>query len=118
MPIFIKRVYAPAAPEDGYRILVDRLWPRGMAKAKAAVDWWDKEIAPSAKLRIWFGHSPARWEEFQKLYTDELKNNPQAVEEFKTRTRGKTTLTLLYAAKDQEHTHALVLQEFLQENPA
>lgn len=114
MQISIKRAYLPAEAPDGYRILVDRLWPRGLSKEKAAVDWWDKEIAPSTDLRRWFGHSPSRWHEFQALYTHELEQNQPALTEFKTKTLNKPTVTLVYAAKDEQHTHALVLQKFLQ----
>ena len=112
MNIKIKRVYESPEKEDGVRILVDRLWPRGIAKAKAGVDLWLKEIAPSADLRKWFGHDPGKWAEFKQRYRAELEENDEQVallqEEIK-----KGVVTLLYAAKDKEHNDAVVLLEFL-----
>lgn len=107
-----KRAYEQPAKEDGKRILVDRLWPRGLTKAKAAIDLWLKDIAPSTELRKWFGHDPAKWNEFQKRYHQELKKNDKQVsilnEQLKT-----GPVTLVYGAKDQEHNEALVLKEWL-----
>src|SRR5687768_17996837 len=101
MKIKIKRVYEQPDKDDGVRILVDRLWPRGLTKEKAAVDLWLKEIAPSTELRKWFGHDPAKWKEFQKRYRQELKNNKEQVsildEQFK-----KGVVTLVYGAKDEQ----------------
>src|ERR1700761_1373855 len=96
--IVIKRVYDPPAKADGKRVLVDRLWPRGLRKADAALDDWWKDLAPSPRLRAWFAHAPERFDEFKRRYTAELKENSQA----KTRSKdlGKTRITLLYAAKD------------------
>ena len=111
MPVKIKRIYEPAAPEDGQRILVDRLWPRGVAKAEAHIDLWLKEVAPSADLRRWFGHKPERWAEFQKRYLAELKDNP-AFEDLRRLARGKPT-TLLYGARDETHNQARVLADRL-----
>ena len=111
MPVKIKRIYEPAAPEDGQRILVDRLWPRGVAKAEAHIDLWLKDVAPSADLRRWFGHKPERWAEFQKRYLAELAGNP-ALEELRRLARGKPT-TLLYGAKDEIHNQARVLADRL-----
>ena len=111
MPVKIKRIYEPAAPEDGQRILVDRLWPRGVAKAEAHIDLWLKDVAPSADLRRWFGHKPERWAEFQKRYLAELKDNP-AFEDLRRLVRGKPT-TLLYGAKDETHNQARVLADRL-----
>ncbi|MEB3046117.1 DUF488 domain-containing protein [Rhizobium mulingense] len=112
MALHIKRIYQPKDDKDGTRILVDRLWPRGLNKRDAAVDIWLKDIAPSPALRRWFGHDPAKWTEFQRRYRDELEKNSSAVEDLK-RHIGKSTATLLYAAKDTEHNHAIVLQHFI-----
>jgi uncharacterized protein YeaO (DUF488 family) len=109
----IKRVYETPQSSDGYRIFVDRLWPRGMTKERAAVDLWLKDIAPSAELRTWFGHDPAKFTEFRQLYRNELVRNPQ-LQELKKVIRQHTTVTLLYAAKDIEINDAVVLKEFLQ----
>lgn len=111
MGIAIKRVYEPATKADGKRILVDRLWPRGLSKAEAKVDLWLKDVAPSAELRKWFGHDPAKWEEFQKKYRDELQGSPALAELAALAKEGK--VTLLYAAKDTEHCQATVLQDIL-----
>ena len=113
MPVQLKRIYDEKSLSDGQRILVDRLWPRGMSKASAGVDRWTKEIAPSAELRNWFGHKPERWEEFQKRYRAELRQNP-ALEELRAMAQ-QGMVTLLYAAKDQTHNHALVLQDMLRD---
>lgn len=110
MHILIKRVYAPPDASDGLRVLVDRLWPRGIAKAK--VDVWLKDVAPSTALRQWFGHDPAKWIEFKKRYRAELKDNP-AVDELRALAR-KSDVVLVYAAKDEAHNEAVVLQQFLQ----
>jgi len=110
--IKIKRVYDTPAKEDGYRVLVDRLWPRGMTKEDAAVKDWVKVLAPSRELREWFDHDPALWPEFQKKYKAELKQN-EAVEPFREQHRETKVLTLVYAAKDEEHNHAVVLQAYL-----
>jgi uncharacterized protein YeaO (DUF488 family) len=109
--IAIKRAYDPPSPEDGFRVLVDRLWPRGMAKDKARVDFWLQDVAPSAGLRRWFGHDPARWPEFQARYRAELADNP-AVGELQATVLKHKRVTLLFAARDTEHNHALVLQAF------
>jgi uncharacterized protein YeaO (DUF488 family) len=111
MPIHLKRVYAEPSPTDGTRILVDRLWPRGLTKEKAAVDLWLKEVAPSNDLRKWFAHDPAKWPEFKKRYRAELKQNPEAVAKLKAAAKGNTTL--LFGAKDQDHNEAIVLKELL-----
>lgn len=108
----LKRVYDPAAPADGTRLLIDRLWPRGLSKADAAVDRWLKEIAPSTELRRWFGHDPERWQEFRRRYTDELRENATALEELRALAR-KGTVTLLYGARDEEHNDAVVLRDVL-----
>jgi uncharacterized protein YeaO (DUF488 family) len=109
----LKRAYEPASPDDGCRVLVERLWPRGVTKARAAIDVWMKEIAPSAELRKWYGHEPSRWEEFRRRYWSELQANREAVETLREKEReGKTTL--IYAAHDEEHNGALALREFLE----
>ncbi|MFI0844650.1 DUF488 domain-containing protein [Mesorhizobium sp. IMUNJ 23232] len=109
----MKRVYEPPSSEDGFRILVDRLWPRGLAKADAAIDLWLKEVAPSAELRRWFGHDPEKWQEFRRRYRDELDGNTEAVEELRQAISGKEKVTLLYAARDDEHNNAVALRDYL-----
>jgi uncharacterized protein YeaO (DUF488 family) len=108
----IKRIYDPPAPEDGKRILVDRLWPRGLSKDAARIDEWLKEIAPSDELRKWFGHDPARWEEFRKRYRGELKAHDELLNRLRDETL-KGTVTFLFAAKDTEQNNAAVLKEML-----
>jgi len=110
--IHIKRIYDDPAPADGYRILVDRLWPRGMAKNAAHIDRWMKEIAPSTELRKWLHQDPGRWNDFKKQYAAELKG-AAAVDELLSVIRQQKTVTLLYAAKDESHNHALVLRDFV-----
>ena len=112
MTLHLKRIYEPPAKQDGYRILVDRLWPRGLTKEKAAIDLWLKEIAPSTELRKWFGHDPGKWKEFQQKYLKELKENKEAVAVLKDHLK-KETVTLLYAAKDEEHNEARVISAFV-----
>jgi len=112
MRIAIKRVYEPASRGDGRRILVDRLWPRGLSKEKAAVDLWLKEIAPSSELRKWFGHDPEKWGEFQRHYRAELDSNGAALEALKEAI-GKGPATLLYGARDEQHNDAVVLRDLL-----
>jgi uncharacterized protein YeaO (DUF488 family) len=108
----IKRVYDPPQKEDGTRILVDRLWPRGLTKQKAAVDLWLKDIAPSTALRKWFNHDPAKWHEFIIRYQDELKNNKKQVSILESELHKE--VTLLYASKDDTHNEALVLKEMFE----
>lgn len=108
----LKRVYEPSSKEDGIRILVDRLWPRGLTKKKAAVDLWLKDIAPTTELRKWFGHDPAKWKEFQVRYRKELKADQEAVNLLKQKSE-EGTVTLVYGAKDEEHNEATVLQKML-----
>ena len=111
MTFQIKRVYEPASPSDGIRVLVDRLWPRGVRKADARVAVWMKDVAPSPQLRLWFHHDPERFAEFRRRYTSELKGNPAVAE---LRKLGKSKrVTLLYAAHDPTVNHALVLQAAL-----
>ena len=106
----IKRVYEKPEKDDGIRILVDRLWPRGLTKEKASIDLWLKEIASSTELRKWFGHDPEKWKEFKKRYIDELKKNKEHVSLLKDQLK-KGMVTLVYGAKDEEHNEALVLKE-------
>ena len=112
MKIKIKRVYEAPARDDGIRVLVDRLWPRGLTKLKADIDLWLKDIAPSTKLRKWFDHDPEKWNEFRKRYRAELKKNSEQVEILKKQLK-KGTVTLVYGAKDVEHNEALVLKNYL-----
>jgi uncharacterized protein YeaO (DUF488 family) len=112
MKLQIKRVYDEPSETDGKRILIDRLWPRGVSKANAKVDLWLKAIAPSTPLRQWFGHDPGKWEEFKKRYKDELDHNSEAVAQLRA-LMAKEKVTLVYGAKDQEHNDAVVLQEYL-----
>jgi uncharacterized protein YeaO (DUF488 family) len=112
MRVAIKRVYEPAADDDGRRILVDRLWPRGLTKEKAAVDLWLKEVAPSAELRKWFGHDPKKWGEFQRRYRAELDSNEEAVQTLK-QAIGKGPATLVYGAHDEQHNQAVALRDWL-----
>lgn len=113
MELKIKRVYEKPAKEDGERILVDRLWPRGLTKEKAGIDTWLKEISPTTELRKWFGHDPAKWKEFQKRYFNELNENKEAVDILKDHIKNGA-VTLVYGAKDEEHNEALVLKEWLE----
>ncbi len=112
MEIKLKRVYEESAKEDGTRILVDRLWPRGLTKQKANVDLWLKEIAPSTELRKWFHHDPEKWKEFKQRYREELKSKTEEIEVLKKELK-KGAVTLLYGAKDEEHNEALVIKELL-----
>lgn len=115
MAIALKRIYEVSSPDDGYRVLVDRVWPRGMTKEKADIDLWAKDIAPSAHLRKWFCHDPAKWNDFQKKYREELEGNRSALKDLITKAKAKGgRLTLLYGAKDEEHNQAVVLHEFME----
>ena len=109
----IKRVYDPSSRRDGVRILVERLWPRGITKQRASLDLWMKEVAPSPELRRWFNHDPVRWIQFKRRYWKELQDHPEAVEALKSRGR-EETVTLVYAARDEQHNGALALKEFLE----
>jgi uncharacterized protein YeaO (DUF488 family) len=108
----LKRAYEPAEPGDGRRVLVDRIWPRGVSKAEAHIDDWLKEVAPSTALRKWFGHKPERWTEFRKRYREELKDNPAALELRRIMAEGP--VTLVYGAKDKERNQAVALAEYLE----
>jgi uncharacterized protein YeaO (DUF488 family) len=111
--IRLKRVYEPPSRTDGARILVDRLWPRGLTKERAAVTLWLKDVAPSTELRKWFGHSPARWKRFQARYRKELREKKDVLELLKRKSKAHT-VTLVYAARDEQHNEALVLKRILQ----
>jgi uncharacterized protein YeaO (DUF488 family) len=111
--IRIKRIYDPVLPDDGKRILVDRLWPRGMKKTEAKIDEWLKDIAPSDGLRKWFSHDPSKWHEFKNRYIRELKNNSELIEKLKGIAK-KEKVTLLFSAKDKEHNNAVVLKEVME----
>jgi uncharacterized protein YeaO (DUF488 family) len=110
--VTIKRAYEPPSPDDGTRILVDRLWPRGVKKAKAGISQWMKEIAPSNELRKWFGHDPGRWEEFRRRYRAELTGKRELVSRLRELSR-EGPLTLVYSAHDEAHNQAVVLRELL-----
>ncbi|SFN45857.1 DUF488 domain-containing protein [Nitrosospira briensis] len=112
MNVKIKRVYEPSEKKDGTRILVDRLWPRGLTKAKADVGLWLKEVAPSTELRKWFGHDPAKWAEFRARYRAELKENDEQLARLEEEIK-KGAVTLVYGARDKEHNEAVVLRDFL-----
>lgn len=107
--IKLKRAYESPQPEDGFRVLVDRLWPRGISKKDAHIDLWFKDVAPSTELRKWFSHDPNKWEEFVKKYTQELKNKKDLLKELKDIEREHKTLTLVYGAKDENHNQAVVI---------
>ena len=109
----LKRVYEAPHKDDGTRILVDRLWPRGLTKERAKVDLWLKEIAPSTELRKWFGHDPKKWRSFCERYETELKDHADQLKLLKSKVK-EGTVTLIYGARDQEHNEALVLKEFLE----
>jgi len=111
--LLLKRVYEETSKADGYRILVDRIWPRGIKKSEANIDLWLKEIAPSNELRKWFDHDPNKWIQFRAKYNKELKNKDEELNIIKQRLK-KSTVTLLFGAKDKEHNQAIVLLEFIQ----
>ena len=112
MEIRLKRAYEPAAAADGYRVLVDRLWPRGLSRERAGLDEWDKELAPSTELRQWFSHEPSRFAEFRRRFCQELGEHRPALARLRQRAR-EGTLTLVYSAKDTDHNDAVVLAEVL-----
>lgn len=113
--IRIKRIYEPPSEADGYRVLVDRLWPRGVKKETAHIHTWEKEVAPSEELRKWFAHDPAKWDGFKKKYLAELKAS-DAAGKLASELRQHTTVTLLYGARDEAHNNAVVLQDYLEKS--
>jgi len=112
MDVRVKRVYEPAERSDGYRILIDRLWPRGVSYERARLDAWERDLAPSAALRAWFGHQPDLFDEFRRRYVSELRENRSLLSRLRQRAR-HGTLTLVYAARDTEHNDAVVLAEVI-----
>jgi len=110
----VKRVYDPASPGDGRRILVDRLWPRGIRKEDAAIDEWLKDIAPSNELRKWYSHDPAKWGEFRKRYKAELKDKAGVIEKLRQESK-KRTVTFLYSSKETKLNNAVALKEFIEQ---
>lgn len=116
MPLRLKRAYEPASASDGYRVLIDRLWPRGVSRANARLDEWARELAPSTELRRWFGHDPARFAQFRGRYLEELAAQETKLRELRGRAR-TGTLTLVYGARDTEHNDAVVLAEILRREP-
>jgi uncharacterized protein YeaO (DUF488 family) len=111
--IRLKRAYAEPSQDDGTRILVERLWPRGVSKDKAAIDLWLKEVAPSAELRKWYGHDPDKWAEFRRRYQAELDEKREVLDDLKRRLK-EGPVTFVFAARDEEHNSALVLKEYLE----
>jgi uncharacterized protein YeaO (DUF488 family) len=111
--IQIKRAYEIAEKDDGYRVLVDRLWPRGISKERAHLDLWLKDIAPSTELRIWFGHDPKKWQEFEKRYKKELKDKTELLQQLKDLEKKHKQVTLVYGAKDTERNEAIILQKMI-----
>src|SRR3954451_21528968 len=112
MDIYLKRAYEPASADDGYRVLIDRLWPRGVSRARVQLDAWAKELSPSADLRQWFGHDPERFEEFRRRYIEELRDKRPRLAALRRRAR-EGTLTLVYSAHDRDHNDAVVLADVL-----
>jgi uncharacterized protein YeaO (DUF488 family) len=112
MDIRLKRAYEPATPSDGYRVLIDRLWPRGVSRERAKLDEWEQELAPSTELREWFAHDPSRFQEFRRRYIEELRPRGSRLTVLRRRAR-IGTLTLVYSARDTEHNDAVVLANVL-----
>jgi uncharacterized protein YeaO (DUF488 family) len=112
-PVLVKRVYEAPAPEDGLRVLVDRLWPRGLTPQKVSADLWLREVAPSTRLRRWYDHDPGRWDEFRERYRAELERSPRALRTLRE-LRRRSRVTLLFAARSK-HNHAVALRDFLEE---
>jgi uncharacterized protein YeaO (DUF488 family) len=117
MTIKVKRVYDEWLPDDGYRVLVDRLWPRGLSREAAHIDLWMRDIAPTTELRKWYGHQPEKWPEFQERYRRELTERGQLLDLLRDVERHRKTLTLLFAARDEERNQAQVLAEVLKNKP-
>ncbi|WP_345992850.1 DUF488 family protein [Sulfurimonas sp. HSL-1716] len=113
MVILLKRAYETPEQNDGFRILVDRIWPRGVSKDFAHIDFWAKDVTPSTSLRKWFSHDPLKWDEFKRRYINELDDNPKAVEEF-IKYLQHDRVTFVFGAKDTLHTHAIILKEYIE----
>ena len=113
MELLLKRAYLPVSPTDGYRVLVDRLWPRGLSRQDARLDEWNKDLAPSTELRQWYGHDPARWATFSERYLSELRAS-DACQAFLSRVEQEERVTLVYAARDDAHCHPLVVRGYLE----
>jgi uncharacterized protein YeaO (DUF488 family) len=113
MDIQLKRIYDSADPEDGYRVLVDRIWPRGISKDKAKVDLWPKELAPSKELRQWFGHEPDKWPEFKRRYFKELRQQEENLQPLREASQ-KARVTLVFASKEERYNNAAALKAFLE----
>jgi uncharacterized protein YeaO (DUF488 family) len=114
LPVQIKRAYDPPSPSDGYRVLIDHIWPRGVSRERARLDEWARELAPSDELRRWFGHDPARFDEFRARYRGELERGREKLDDLRRRAR-KGSVTLVFAARDRDHSNAAVLAELLRE---
>jgi uncharacterized protein YeaO (DUF488 family) len=110
--IQIKRIYAGPSPSDGRRILIDLLWPRGMSKEKAHLDFWAKSVAPSTKLRLWYRHDPKKWPEFRRRYFVELDDNPEGIDELRSKL-GSGTVTFLYGSREEKLNNAAALRDYL-----
>ncbi|MDD3476258.1 MAG: DUF488 family protein [Sulfurimonas sp.] len=115
MTILLKRAYEAADKDDGFRILVDRIWPRGVSKDFAHIDFWAKDVTPTTSLRKWFSHDPLKWVEFKKNYEAELDGRPSEVDDFLHLLHEHEIVTFVYGTKDTKHTHALILREYMQE---
>jgi uncharacterized protein YeaO (DUF488 family) len=113
MPIKLRRVYEKPSPSDGKRVLIDRLWPRGLAKEQARVDEWLRDLAPSTELRKWYGHDPAKWTEFKKRYRKELDKNPSLVSKLAEECRGRT-VTFVFSSKEEKLNNAVALKEYIE----
>jgi uncharacterized protein YeaO (DUF488 family) len=112
LDVLTKRIYDPAEPDDGYRVLIDHVWPRGISRDRARLDQWARELAPSDELRRWFNHVPERFDKFRSRYREELKQHDELLEQLRARARSGP-VTILYAARDREHNNAVVLAELL-----
>jgi uncharacterized protein YeaO (DUF488 family) len=113
MTIYLKRAYEPPAPGDGYRVLVERLWPRGLTKERAKLDRWEKDAGASDTLRKWFDHDPEKWEEFRSRYFREIRKRPEVIQELEEILRENPVVTFLFAAHDVERNNAVALREFM-----
>ncbi|MCK9454923.1 MAG: DUF488 domain-containing protein [Sulfurimonas sp.] len=114
MTILLKRAYEAPRKDDGFRILIDRIWPRGVSKEAAKIDLWFKDISPSTPLRKWFSHDPIKWDKFKERYIEELNNNSEVVKEFMRLLREHKSVTFVYGAKDTEHSQAPILKEYIE----